>query len=247
MRIALIGYGKMGKMIEQIAISRHHTISYKIIQSNWADISKLNPENTDIAIEFTQPESAYKNIAACLAQKIPVVCGTTGWLHRKDEIEAICLAQNSAFLHASNFSIGVNIFFKVNQLLAKLMNGQKQYQVAIEEIHHTEKKDSPSGTAIVIAEHIIHDLNRKTSWVLADDNKTKQFADSELPITALRLPEVPGTHTVTYESAQDRIAFTHEAHSREGFALGAVVAAEWLQNKKGNFTIENVIEEFMGK
>ncbi len=244
MKIALIGYGKMGKMIEKVALSRNHTISYKIIETNWTDIAKLNPENTDIAIEFTQPESAYKNVAACLAQKIPVVCGTTGWLHRKEEIESICMAEKVAFLHASNFSIGVNIFLKVNQLLAKLMNEQSQYKISLTEIHHTEKKDEPSGTAIVIAEDIIKNIERKTAWVLAKEPKIIELADSDLPISAVRLSEVAGTHTVNYESVQDTISFTHEAHGREGFALGAVMAAEWLQNKKGNFAMSDVIEHF---
>jgi 4-hydroxy-tetrahydrodipicolinate reductase len=255
MKISLIGYGKMGKIIEQIAISRHHTISYKITQNNQQDLQLLSPENTDVVIEFTQPESAFDNIATCLNKKIPVICGTTGWLLRKPEIETICLQNHTAFLQASNFSIGVNIFFKVNELLAKLMNEQPQYEVALTEIHHTEKKDAPSGTAIVIADGVLKHFNRKDAWTLLeneqaniDTNKiVNHVAENLLPITALRLPNVPGTHTISYHSTQDTISFTHEAHSREGFALGAVIAAEWLKDKKGNFTMADVISNLVVK
>ncbi len=242
MKISLIGYGKMGKIIEQIAISRHHTISYKITQNNQQDLQLLLPENTDVVIEFTQPESAFDNIAACLNKKIPVICGTTGWLSRKSEIEAICLQNHTAFLQASNFSIGVNIFFKVNELLAKLMNEQPQYEVALTEIHHTEKKDAPSGTAIVIADGVLKHFNRKDAWTLLE-NEQANMNENLLAITALRLPNVPGTHTISYQSTQDTISFTHEAHSREGFALGAVIAAEWLKDKKGNFSMADVISQ----
>lgn len=244
MKISLIGYGKMGKIIEKIAISRHHTISYKITQNNQQDLQLLSPENTDVVIEFTQPESAFDNIATCLAKKIPVICGTTGWLARKSEIETICLQNHTAFLQASNFSIGVNIFFKVNEILAKLMNEQPQYEVGLTEIHHTEKKDAPSGTAIVIADGVLKHVQRKEAWTLLENENIDsaiKVADNSLLITALRLPDVPGTHTVSYHSKQDTISFTHEAHSREGFALGAVIAAEWLKDKKGNFTMADVI------
>lgn len=242
MRIALVGYGKMGKIIEQIAHQREHSISYAISQGNAADLALITPENTDVVIEFTQPEAAFENIATCLKQGVPVVCGTTGWLQRKPEIENLCLKHNTAFLQASNFSIGVNIFFKVNQYLAKLMNSQPQYDVTLEEIHHTHKKDAPSGTAIVIADGVLDNIDRKNEWVLDETPDGAAISPLQLPIKALRLPDVPGTHTVSYTSRQDTLSFTHEAHSREGFALGAVIAAEWIQHKKGNFTMSDVIE-----
>jgi 4-hydroxy-tetrahydrodipicolinate reductase len=245
MKISLIGYGKMGKIIEQIALRRNHSISYKISQSNQQDIQQISPANTDVVIEFTQPEAALQNIKACLHKQVPVVCGTTGWLEAIAEVETLSIENNTAFLHASNFSIGVNIFFKVNEILAKLMETQPQYAVGIEEIHHLQKKDAPSGTAIVLAEGIIRNIAHKTTWKLEDNSQKDKVASREnteiLPITALRLPEVPGTHTIRYTSTQDSISLTHEAHSREGFALGAVIAAEWLQNKKGNFTMQDVI------
>lgn len=239
MKIALIGYGKMGKAIEEIALSRGHEISYRISQQNQGDLVLLDAANTDIAIEFTQPEAAFANISACLQQKIPVVCGTTGWLAHKTSIDNLCKVQETAFLHASNFSIGVNIFFKINALLAKLIGTQAQYEVRIEEIHHTQKKDAPSGTALVIAQDILAHLPQKSTWTLVENNK--EIKAEQLPITALRLPEVAGTHTVSYISTQDTLRITHEAHNRTGFALGAVLAAEWLRDKKGVFTMEDVI------
>jgi 4-hydroxy-tetrahydrodipicolinate reductase len=240
MKIALIGYGKMGKAIESIALSRQHKISYRISQSNLLQIKDINPANTDVAIEFTQPEAALGNIVACLQNKVPVISGTTGWLAEQKEAEQICLAQQTAFLHASNFSVGVNLFFKVNSFLAKLMANHSQYAIDIEEIHHTQKKDAPSGTALVIAEQIMANIPQKNAWVLANDSQ--QIENNLLPIKALRLPEVPGTHTISYTSAQDSIMLTHQAHNRTGFAFGAVVAAEWIAGKQGIFTMADVLE-----
>jgi 4-hydroxy-tetrahydrodipicolinate reductase len=245
MKIALVGYGKMGKTIEQAALQRQHSISYTISQDNIADLQLLSPENTDVVIEFTQPEAAFNNVATCLAKRIPVVCGTTGWLQQKYEADTLCLKNDTAFLHASNFSIGVNLFFKLNQYLATLMNPYPQYEVEVMEVHHLEKRDAPSGTAIVIADGILNELDRKNEWILQEDDlKTDQetaITPLQLPITALRLPEVPGTHTVSYTSKQDSLVIMHEAHNRNGFALGAVIAAEWLQNKKGVFSMADVI------
>ncbi len=238
MKIALIGYGKMGKAIETIALSRQHSISNRISQANLPEMEGLNPQNTDVAIEFTQPEAAFYNSKVLIANKVPVVCGTTGWLDNLPTIEQLCLQQQTAFLHASNFSIGVNILFKVNQILAKLMANQPQYAVTMEEIHHTQKKDAPSGTALVLAQSILAELPHKKNWILATDQAAKP---EDLPITALRLPDVPGTHTISYTSPQDTIILTHEAHNRIGFALGAVLAAEWLATKKGVFTMADVL------
>jgi 4-hydroxy-tetrahydrodipicolinate reductase len=238
-RIALIGYGKMGKVIESIAVERGHQISFRIGRQNIGELLHISPENTDVAIEFTSPEAAFENVMACLRQRVPVVCGSTGWLAHKQEAVQYCEAQGGAFLHASNFSIGVNIFFKINELLAQLMNSQAQYNVTLKEIHHTEKKDAPSGTAIVLAEGILQHLDRKTTWELAPI--THNTPESILPIEAQRLPNYAGTHTVRYESAEDFIEIKHEAHNRKGFALGAVIAAEWIIGKKGVFSMQDVL------
>jgi 4-hydroxy-tetrahydrodipicolinate reductase len=238
-RIALIGYGKMGKVIESIAVERGHQISFRIGRQNMSDLTKISPENTDVAIEFTSPEAAFENVMACLRQRVPVVCGSTGWLAHKAIAEQYCHEQGGAFLQASNFSIGVNIFFKINELLAKLMNPQAQYQVGLTEIHHTEKKDAPSGTAIVLAEGALKHLDRKTAWELAPVTHPKP--ESILAIEAQRLPNYAGTHTIRYESAEDFIEIKHEAHNRKGFALGAVIAAEWIIGKKGVFSMQDVL------
>ena len=236
MRIALIGYGKMGKTIEQIALQRGHTISYIIDQENSQELARLSPDNTDVAIEFTNPERAFTHIRACLLQQVPVVCGTTGWLAQKSEAESICTAQQGAFFYASNFSVGVNIFFRLNEYLATLMQQQTTYQVTMEEIHHTEKKDAPSGTAITLAEGIMQNLQGFQKWVNAPTQNSQ-----ELPIISTREPDVPGTHSILYASEIDEIEIKHTAHSRQGFATGAVLAAEWLKDKKGVFGMADML------
>jgi 4-hydroxy-tetrahydrodipicolinate reductase len=236
MKIALLGYGKMGKTIEQIALNRGHEISFKIDVNNQTDLTKINQQNTAVAIEFTQPESAYLNVKYCVENQVPVVCGTTGWLEKKTEIEQLCLEKQSAFFYASNYSIGVNLFFYLNQHLAKLMNAYPEYEVLMEEIHHTEKKDAPSGTAITLAEGILKNVFRKQKWV----NELAQHTE-QLGIVSKREPNVPGTHTIVYQSPIDEIEIKHTAHSREGFATGAVMAAEWLQGKKGVFGMDDML------
>lgn len=236
MNIALVGYGKMGKAIEQIALKRGHTIVLKINSANRAELGRLNAYNIETVIEFTNPESAPENVFACLEASLPVVCGSTGWNKHLPAAKEKCLKHKAAFLWASNFSIGVNIFFEINKQLAALMNEWTDYNVSIDEIHHTEKKDSPSGTAISIAEQIIDNLKRKKHWA-----EKEKVSDDELQINAFREAGVPGTHSVTYTSAIDDIEIKHTAHSREGFALGAVLAAEFLKNKKGVFSMQDVL------
>jgi 4-hydroxy-tetrahydrodipicolinate reductase len=235
MNILLLGYGKMGKTIEQIAISRNHNITARIDVNNRHELANINAHNTDVAIEFSQPEAAVENLKWCFEYHIPVVCGTTGWLSHKQEIESLCLEKEGGFFYASNYSIGVNIFFKLNQILAKLMNGY-DYQVEMTEIHHIHKLDAPSGTAITLAEGVIENFSGKKQW----KNQPTLNAD-ELYIKSLREGEVPGTHTVRYQSEVDSIEITHEAFSRQGFALGAVVAAEWLKGKKGIFGMKEML------
>jgi 4-hydroxy-tetrahydrodipicolinate reductase len=230
MRIALLGYGKMGKVIEAIALQRGHTIVLKVS----SDTKNYELSNVDIAIDFSTPESAVENITQCFNNNVPVICGTTGWLKDYDAMLQLCKDTNGAFIYASNFSLGVNIFFELNNTLAKLMKGLPQYKVSIEEIHHTQKLDAPSGTAISLANDIISQSDY-TNWTLEHPKS------SELPIVAKRIENVPGTHEITYESVVDSIQIKHTAHSREGFALGAVVAAEWLQHKKGVFTMKDVL------
>ena len=228
MKIALLGYGKMGKVIEQIALGRGHTISYKIDVTNLTDRELIAKDNTDAVIEFSSPASAYENLKYCMSKGLKTVSGTTGWLDHKTEIETLCLSNKAAFFYASNYSVGVNLFFQLNKKLAALMNGQSQYEVISTEIHHTEKLDSPSGTAITLAEGIMEHVDGKTSWV----NQSIP-ADTEVPIWSVREGNVPGTHIVKYLSDVDEIEIKHEAKSREGFALGAVLAAEWIQNHEG--------------
>ncbi len=237
MRILLIGYGKMGKTIEKLAIERGHTISGKITSTNADTLTNYNASNTDVAIEFTLPHLAVANNAYCLNNGIKVICGTTGWLAHKPEIDALCNEKGSAFLYGSNFSIGVNIFFHINKVLAKVMNNFPNYEIDTEEIHHTQKLDAPSGTAITLAEGIINNIDRKTAWV--NDAETK---DTDVLIRSIREGAVPGTHTITYKSAIDDIEIKHTAHNRTGFALGAVVAAEWIADKKGVFSIEDMLK-----
>ncbi|WP_064196970.1 MULTISPECIES: 4-hydroxy-tetrahydrodipicolinate reductase [Emticicia] len=237
MRIALLGYGKMGKVIEQIALQRGHEISVKIDVTNRAEMLTINHENTDVAIEFSSPESAYGNLKYCMEFGIPTVCGTTGWLQHKSEIERLCIENKAAFFYASNYSIGVNLFFELNKTLARLMNPyMSEYKVSSNEIHHTEKKDAPSGTAITLAEGIIEEMSGKDSWV------NNQIAnENEVPIWSSREGKVPGTHTIKYISDVDQIEITHIANSRQGFALGAVVAAEWLNGKEGVYSMTDLL------
>ncbi|MTI30883.1 4-hydroxy-tetrahydrodipicolinate reductase [Xanthovirga aplysinae] len=228
MNILILGYGKMGKTIEGIAQQRGHNISYIIDADSKENLATIDPQKVDIAIEFSQPEAAYANIKFCLENQIPVVSGTTGWLEKRSEIENLCQQKNGMFFYASNFSIGVNIFFKLNKLLAQMMDPQPAYDVKMEEIHHIHKKDSPSGTAITLAEGIMGQLERKNKWELAPSKDT-----SAIEIQDVREGEVPGTHTITYTSGIDDIEIKHTAHGRQGFALGAVLAAEWAADKKG--------------
>lgn len=237
MRIALIGYGKMGRTIEKIALSQGHSISVIIDIDNHKDIGNISPENTDVVIEFTQPESAFDNISACLRQKIPVVSGTTGWTEKIQAIRALCDEHKGAFFYASNYSIGVNLFFVLNEYLASLMRNYPEYKVSLEEIHHTEKKDAPSGTAITLAEGILPNYPAKKIWTNSDSGK-----EDELPILSFREPEVPGTHRVIYQSLIDSIEIKHTAFSREGFAKGALLAAEWLPGKQGLFGMRDLLK-----
>ena len=236
MKIALIGYGKMGKAIEEIAISRGHEVILKCT-SNYT-IEEADFSLVDVAIEFTKPELAVKHIHFCLDNNIPLVVGTTGWNNELDSIKEKTKSVNGSLLHASNFSVGVNIFFELNKKLAELMSGNTDYSASIEEIHHIQKLDAPSGTAITLAEGLIENNSNYTSWKLADSSSENQ---NQLPIIAQRLPEVPGTHTIHYTSEIDSISITHEAHNRKGFALGAVIAAEWIMNKTGVFTMKDVL------
>lgn len=230
MRIALFGYGRMGKMIEQIALKRGHTIISKIdVDSVDIDYSVM-----DVAIDFSMPDAAFENISGCLKHQVPVISGTTGWLDAYEKAVEICQEHKGSFIYASNFSLGVNVFFELNSYLAEMMKNLKDYRVSMEEIHHTKKLDAPSGTAITLAEGILE----KTDY---SDWKLSEAAENEIPITAKRIDEVPGTHTVAYTSAIDSIQLKHTAHNREGFALGAVVAAEWIIGKTGVFTMKDVL------
>jgi 4-hydroxy-tetrahydrodipicolinate reductase len=236
LKIALIGYGKMGKAIEQIALAQGHVIALIIDAANTDALTETNLQQCDVAIEFTSPHTAVKNILTCLDAGIPVLSGSTGWLEHWDEVERYCKEKNGSFLYASNFSIGVNIFFEINKKLAELMQGHAAYKVSIEEIHHTAKKDAPSGTAITIAEQIVALYPNKTGW----KNETVVPAD-KVAIISKRIDPAPGTHVVRYQSAIDDIEITHTAHSREGFASGAVLAAAFLSDKKGIFTMKDVL------
>ena len=231
MKIALLGYGKMGKTIEKLAIEKGHSIVYK----NTSDWEEGSFEDTNVAIEFSTPEAAISNIKRCFEARIPVVCGTTGWLSEYPTILKLCQQRNGSFIYASNFSIGVNLFFSLNSHFAKLMAPWKEYIPSIEEIHHTQKKDAPSGTAISLAESLI-ESNDTDGWVLDTEEANK------ISIKAIREGDVKGTHTVSYQSKVDSLSIKHEAHTREGFALGAILAAEWLVDKKGVFTMKDVLD-----
>jgi len=230
MKIALLGYGKMGKTIETIALSRGHEIVIKTSKAITSEIIKA-----DIAIDFSVPTAAFGNISNCILNNVPVISGTTGWLNNYNKIVDLCKQRKGAFIYASNFSLGVNIFFELNKTLARMMSTLEDYDVALEEIHHTQKLDAPSGTAITLAEGIVGNHNSFHSWQL-DGNK-----DKVLPIIAKRIENVPGTHNITYKSEIDTIKIEHIAHNRHGFALGAVIAAEWLVKKTGVFTMKDVL------
>ena len=237
MKIALIGYGKMGKEIEQILIARGHTIPLIIDLNNTNDLDTAHLQKVDVAIEFTTPSTAYGNVVKCLEEGVPVVCGTTAWLDKLPEVEQLCKEKNGAFFYASNYSIGVNIFFEINRRLAQQMNRFGEYDVTIEETHHTQKKDAPSGTAVTLAEGVLENLDRKQKWVCGTTT-----VPEELEVVAIRRSVVPGTHTVTYESDVDALSITHMAKSRRGFALGAVLAAEFLHGKTGIFSMKDLMQ-----
>lgn len=236
MKIALIGYGKMGKEIEKIALDRGHEVVLKIDITNQHELTIANLQKADVAIEFTIPASAIANYKLCFDAGIPVVSGTTGWLEKLREVHQLCLEKNGTFFHTSNFSVGVNIFFALNKKLAELMASRPEYNVAMKEIHHTQKLDAPSGTAITLAEGILKNFPSKTGWV----NHTTDKA-SELGIVSERTGQVPGTHIVTYDSEVDSIEITHAAKSRKGFAFGAVLAAEYSFGKKGILSMNDLL------
>ncbi|MGO4920466.1 4-hydroxy-tetrahydrodipicolinate reductase [Maribacter spongiicola] len=230
MRIALFGYGKMGHMIEQIALNRGHEIVAKIDENS----ENIDFSTMDVAIDFSMPEAAFGNITKCLHNNVPIISGTTGWLNKYDDAITLCNEKKGAFIYASNFSLGVNIFFELNNYLAKMMQNLREYNVELEEIHHTQKLDAPSGTAITLAEGVIANSNYK-QW------KLESAAKETLKITSKRIGTVPGTHTVAYDSIVDSIEIKHTAHNREGFALGAVTAAEWIIGKTGVFSMRDVL------
>ena len=231
MKIALVGYGKMGKIIDEIATNKGHEVVARLNETPTYE----NLKDADVAIEFSNPEVAFNNIKICLENNIPVVCGTTGWLDQKAEIHQVALQNNTAFLYGSNFSLGVNLFFALNEKLADLMKDFSEYDVQLEEIHHTQKKDAPSGTAISLAEGIIKKDDRFDAWKLEETQK------NQLGIFAVRQDEVPGTHSIFYRSEVDEIEIKHTAFNRNGFAVGAMIAAEWILGKKGNFTMQDVL------
>ena len=232
MNIALFGYGKMGKMLEKLGSARGHSFPMKIdVNTN---TSELDFSTIDVAIDFSTPDAAFANIKWCFEQGVPVISGTTGWLDRYQEALNLCQKQNGAFIYASNFSLGVNIFFELNKKLARMMKNLDDYQVSMEEIHHIHKLDAPSGTAITLAEGIIEN-SKYSGW------KLESASENEVFISAKREGEVPGTHVINYNSPVDAIEIKHTAHNREGFALGALIAAEWIKDKKGVFSMKDVL------
>lgn len=244
MKIALLGYGKMGHIIERFAISRKHEIVLTIDESNLEELTAQNLRKADVAIDFSTPHSVLGHIEKCFEAGVPVVVGTTGWYGHLQRIKAECAEGNNSLLYGSNFSIGVNLFFYINKVLAKVMNNYPQYEVQVEEIHHTQKLDAPSGTAITIAEEIIGELARKDEWVnnLVGVGEEVVNKPNQLLIESHRIEEVPGTHTVIYSSEVDEIELKHTAHSRAGFALGAVVGAEWLYGRKGFYSVKEMFD-----
>ncbi|MDN3594707.1 4-hydroxy-tetrahydrodipicolinate reductase [Zunongwangia endophytica] len=237
MKIALLGYGRMGKAIESIALDRGHEIVVKIDED--IESYSLNKMEIDVAIDFSIPDAAYKNITSCFKAGIPVISGTTGWLDNYDKAVEICNENKTGFIYASNFSLGVNIFFELNKKLAALMKNLDEYDVKIEEIHHTKKLDAPSGTAISLADQIIETNDRKKGWDL------ESAKENEIPILAKRIDDIPGTHIVSYSSKIDDIEIIHTAHSREGFAKGAVIAAEWIKDKEGEHSMKDVLSSLL--
>ncbi len=236
MKIALIGYGKMGKAIEEIAVAKGHEVVLKIDMDNQHEFTAEHLSKADVAIEFTGPHSAVDNLKKIFDAGTPVVSGSTGWLERWDEIKSYCESKNGAFIYASNFSIGVNLFFELNTYLAKLMSNHPHYEASMEEIHHTQKKDAPSGTAITLAEQVLLHIKSKSHWVNQETGKAE-----DLLITSKRIDPAPGTHSIKYHSVIDDIEIIHTAHSRVGFAGGAVAAAEFLSGKKGIYTMKDVL------
>jgi len=236
MKIALIGYGKMGKAIEEIAVQRGHEIVLKIDISNQHEFTAENLAKADVAIEFTGPHSAFDNLLKLMSWKVAVVSGSTGWLEKFDQVVDACKQNSSAFLYASNFSVGVNIFFEINKRLAALMNPHPSYDVKMTETHHTQKLDAPSGTAVTLAEQVLENISRKKHWI-----KYAATQPEELEITCKRIDPAPGTHSVLYTSAIDDIEIIHTAHNRTGFATGAVLAAEFIKGKKGIFSMKEVL------
>lgn len=244
MKIALLGYGKMGQIIERFALERGHEVVLKISIDNREDLTVSNLRKADVAIDFSVPDAAISNIYTCFEANVPVVVGTTGWYGQLQEVKNECLSRNNSLLYGSNFSIGVNLFFHINKVMARLMNGFPAYEVQVEEIHHTQKLDSPSGTAMTIAEGIIDNLDRKSEWV--NELVGTPFEDilkkEQLLIESHRIENIPGTHTVVYSSEVDEIELKHTAHNRSGFALGAVVAAEWLEKRQGFYNITDIFD-----
>lgn len=245
MKIVLLGYGKMGQLIEKFALKRGHEVMLVVDANNREEITVEDLNGADVAIDFSTPDAALENISLCFEADLPIVVGTTGWYEHLQEVKEICIDAQQTLLYGSNFSIGVNVFFHINRLLAKAMDPYKQYDVQVEEIHHLQKLDAPSGTAITIAEGIIENSSTKESWVneLVDGGTSNLVnKPNELLIESLRIEDVPGTHTVLYSSEVDQIEFKHTAHNRDGFALGAVVAAEWLKDKKGFFQVTEIFD-----
>lgn len=240
MKIALLGYGKMGKEIGQIAADRGHEIVLKISSGNSSELNTENLTKAEVAIDFSRPDTVMQNMELCFKARVPLVVGTTGWYDHIEKIKSDCLNASSAMVYASNFSPGVQMLFGLNRMLAQMMESHPEYKVAIEEIHHTRKLDAPSGTAITLINEIRNELSRISNYELTGTGKSVE-SDSTIPVTSIREGEVTGTHTVRYTSAIDRIEIRHEAFNRKGFALGAVMAAEWIIGKKGFFTMNDVL------
>jgi len=236
MKIALIGYGKMGHEIENVAVSRNHQIVLVVDKDNMADLTIENLTKADVAIEFSTPTAVFQNVKVCLEAGVPIVAGTTGWLDKLEEAKSIMIKNNGTLFHASNYSIGVNLYFRVNKILSNYINKVKGYTPSIIETHHTQKLDAPSGTAITLAQLVSESIDELNGWTLLPDRDSKK-----IPIESVREGTVPGTHVITYESEQDEIILTHRAKSRRGFAIGAVMAAEFLVGKKGFFTMDDLL------
>lgn len=236
MKIALIGYGKMGKAIEEIALSQQHEIVLRITRSNLNELTSARIQMADVCIEFSTPETAYHNVMKCLEAGVPTVCGTTAWLDQLAEVKTYATTNKVSFIYGSNFSIGVNLFFALNRYAAKLMHSHSEYRVALEEIHHTQKKDAPSGTAVSLAEDILHQYTQLKEWKNESDVHTNQLA-----IVSKRIDPAPGTHSIFYQSEIDEICLTHTAHNRKGFASGALLAAQYVVNHQGVFSMQDVL------